>query len=442
MGKRRSRTSGNRKLNISAGVWVVALVLVILVLATSVLLSSFIKRYVAGEKNVIEVLVDAGEIRDKYDDDTLPTGAVPGIGRDDGQGAQWETQTSVDLFKNTYTDPDGNVRVESANGDKLIAPGTTNDYEFTIKNTGNISLDYTISLTGTFEVAGEFLPFYVRMRCGDEWLVGDENGWVHVEELGDRAISRTLPRAKSDTFVFQWQWPYDSDAEGAELIGKLNEAILSADQNDTKLGNLAADMGTDFSLNITTSAGVTPGAEPTFGDGTRVLYELILVVVMAGLIITCFIFLILFIFNRKICFVALITPSLRTRTRLDKKEREIVGKHVIYPRVGFGPHHFAVSDNNCKFKLKRGDVETGVRFEFDGECTNIIVDRSIRAVQVQFVRHFHGSKNATIDSKSWAAIDRKHNVYIPGSMIPADPETKTNSTPEGLKVSKWGKYSF
>lgn len=54
---------------------------------------------------------------------------------------RWDSKTGVDLFKKSY-----GGTAESLNGDKVIAPGTSNYYDFTVENNGNIPLDYTISI--------------------------------------------------------------------------------------------------------------------------------------------------------------------------------------------------------------------------------------------------------------------------------------------------------
>ncbi len=438
MGKSKSKS---KKLNIAGTVWLVVALLLVLVLATAALFGSFAKRYVSREKNVIGVMVDANDIKNKYDDPDLPIGAVPGI-ENGGDGLTWDTETSVDLFKTTYTDAEGKVSVESSNGDKVIAPGTANDYIFTIKNTGNISLDYSLSIEGIFKVSDEYLPFFVRLRAGDEWLVGGEDTWVHVDELDDVFAKRTLGRGKSDNFVFEWQWPYASGNDSDKLIGDLMDTLISADANDTYLGDLSLVVDTEFILNITTSAVVTPGAIATFIDGTPVLHELIFVLVMLGIILACIFFLILFIFfRRRIYFVGFVSPSLRAKTWLDDKDAEINGTYVIYPRVKFGKHEFAVSDNSCNFKLKRAKVETGVMFEMDEDVMTVTVDRRIRALELHFLRHFHGAKRATIETDVWAAIDKKHNVYSPNGITPPDPETKINRTEFGMTVNEDSEFS-
>ncbi len=287
-----------RKRNITGSVWYLVLLLVLLVIATAVLTGSFIKRYTTYEKNVIAIMADANAAKNQYDDPNLPAGAVPGV-ETGGLEAKWETETSVDLFKTTYTDADGNVTVESSNGDKIIAPGTTNYYIFVIKNTGNISLDYTLLLEGIFKISDHQLPFYVRLRRNEAWIVGDKDHWVHVDQLGDVVKNHTLPRGDSDVYVFEWQWPYEVDEESDKLIGDLNDTLIAADANDTKLGDIALAVNTDFRLNITTTTVVTPGASPTYRDGTLVRTELIFICLMIFLILLCIIFFILLLLKRR-----------------------------------------------------------------------------------------------------------------------------------------------
>ncbi len=271
----------NNKTNIGrlSGIWLTVCLLSILVLASAALLGSFIKRYAAQEKNVIAVMADSKSIKKEYNDNDLPTGANPDL------QTSWETSTSVDLFKTYYTDAEGNVTVQSLDGRNIIAPGTSNTYEFNVKNTGNISLDYTLNLEGVFKISEHHLPFYVRLSQGERWLVGGENEWVHADMMKTLVEKATLPVGETATYVFEWQWPYESDDESQQLINDLNDTLISADLNDTNIGSVAVDANTDFHLNISTTAVVTPDAVAVMADGTGVVQELIFVIVMLALIL-------------------------------------------------------------------------------------------------------------------------------------------------------------
>ncbi len=425
----------NKKSNSNrlSGIWLAVLLLCILVLASAALLGSFIKRYVEQEKNVISVMADANAVRNEYDDRDLPVGTVPDFEGFDDE-VKWETLTSVDLFKNTYTDAEGNVTVQSASGEKVIAPGTTNDYNFTLKNTGNVSLDYTLNLEGVFTLSDQHLPFYVRLRRGETWVSGNEQEWVHVNLLEEVVEQGTLPKGESVSYTFEWQWPYEADEENDRLISDLKDTLISADMNDTKLGNIAIDVSADFRLNITTTAVVTPGAIPVFNDNVAVASELGFVTLMSGLILASGIWLILIVFRRKIYFTGIIVPALGNEAALGKVKSEISMGRFIFPKARFGKRTLQVENAKLVIRFKSRKVEEGVRFARNGEKTIIVVGRKIRAVELHFL---NAGVNMNINTVIWAAIDKKHNVYTPAGIVP--PIEKRNTTPNGLCIDENGK---
>ncbi len=423
-----------KKVNIAAGIWLIVLLLAILVLATAILVASFVKRYVGGEKNVIAVVIDGNAIREQYDDPELPLGANPDM--QSGEPA-WETETTVDLFKNTYVNADGVVTVKSALGDKVIAPGTSHSYDFTLKNTGNISLDYTLSVDSIFKISGYDLPFYVRLRCNGEWLVGKADKWEQVETLGDSVDSRTLARDSSVTYTFEWQWPFESDEKNQQLLDNFNQSLLEADANDTGIGNYGG-ADTDFTLTISTTAVVTPGADAMFRDGTLVLHEFILVIVLLGLILGALIWLlILLLLRRKIYLTGIVVPAIVGEVGLGKKQPQLYGNRFVFSKVRMGKRVLTMGETVCKLKFRSGKSELGVVFEQQDETVTVTLRRGIRALELYF-----DAALFTPSTLHWAAIDKKHNVYTASGVRPPDPETKTNTTPDGLTVDKNGKYNF
>ena len=54
----------------------------------------------------------------------------------------WSTKTDIEIFRLKHdNNNDGVFTVVTSDGDKVFAPGTENDYTFTIKNTNTVSLD-------------------------------------------------------------------------------------------------------------------------------------------------------------------------------------------------------------------------------------------------------------------------------------------------------------
>ncbi len=419
--KDNTKSSSSRLSNI----WLTVLLLVVMVLASAALLGSFIKRYVAQEKNVIAVMADSNDVRNEYNDKSLPAGANPGL------KPSWENTTSIDLFKNTYTNHLGEVTVESANKDKVIAPGTSHDYEFNLKNTGNISLDYTLTLKGVFDLHDHHLPFYVRLSRGDKWVVGGDEHWVNVDALETVVEKNTLPIGEKVTYTFEWQWPYETDAETAKLIDDLNKTFMLGNPNDTNLGNVTADA--DFHLSVITSAEVTPGAIATFNDGVSVVNELVFVISMAGLILGSGIWLIILLFRRKIYFTGLLAAAVGDKIKLGKAKSELggFGGRFVFPKARFGKRNLATDNASVKIKFKSRKVESGLAFDYgkNKDLTYIIVDRKVRAVELHLTTM--GDK-LVINTVNWAAIDKKHNVITPQGVTP--PVDDCNTTPYGLSI--------
>ncbi len=424
------QTQKKQKINAS-GIWLTVALLVILILASTVLLASFIKGYVAGEKNVISLIADGAAMGGQYDDKQFPAGAQPDM------EASWETETSVDLFKNAYTGPDGTVTVESANAEKVIAPGTGNIYEFTLKNTGNISLDYTLSLKGVFRLADKELPLFVRLRQGNRWIIGGENRWIPVEEMNTLTDSNTVPRGETAVYRFEWQWPYEADEETQAVLKDFADSMLAADQADTELGNFAAEMQTDFHLDISVTSVITPGAAAEFDDGSSVLLRFLLVCTMGVLVLGSGLWLIiLLVLRRRFYFTGLTVPGVRGSVYLDKKEAELADGRFTFPKTALGKHTLTLNEEAPLTLRFRRDKDTqGVAVIHQEDGTLVCLGKKIRAVEL-YVSGLSGG--AAVYADTWAAIDKEHNVYTQAGVVP--PVDKKNRTPGGLSVDEDGNF--
>ncbi len=423
--KQNKRTNSSRL----GSIWLVVFLLIIMVLASACLLGTFINRYVGGEKNVISVMIDGNALSKEYNDDSLSSGAEPSI------NASWETDASVDLFKNTYVGADGKITVASADGSKVIAPGTSNTYEFSIKNTGNISLDCSLALKGVFKIADMHLPFYVRLRQGDKWIVGGENEWLHVNELGNTIDNVTLPRDKSATYFFEWMWPYEADDEANKLVGDLSDTLAAADKNDTEIGSITEKTQANFHLDISITSVVTPTALPVFGDGTPVWIELLTVVLSGALILGSGIWLIIIFWRRRLYFTGIVSTVFEGEITLGRKSSEMKDGRFVFPRARFGKRTLALDTVKCGIQFRSRKVECGVRFEQKDGRMQVTVDRKIRAVELFITDSID---ELIIRTDKWAAIDKKRNLYTPEGVIP--PVDDKNATPSGLCVDEDNKF--
>ena len=177
----------------------------------------------------------------------------PGFVMDDGSGNMvFSTESTDTLFHASYYADDGQtLNVLSAEGDDVIAPGTSGEYVFRLKNTDRVPLIYSVVLDGFFSVENtEYLiPVLVRMKGQDgSYLIGSDTEWSSISELKNISDAGTLRGRASRTYTLEWMWPFES----------------GDDALDTMLGNGTMGVGgaptqefganVDFSLQIETVA--------------------------------------------------------------------------------------------------------------------------------------------------------------------------------------------
>lgn len=136
----------------------------------------------------------------------------------------WQTDTSVDLFKSSYSNKDGKVTVSSANGDNVIAPGTSGKYTFTLKNAGTKAADYKVWVETEISSNIASLPFQIKMSGNDGWLLGGKNAWEQMSELDGVSLTERVDAGKTADYTFYWQWPFEQgDDEADTLLGNAGD---------------------------------------------------------------------------------------------------------------------------------------------------------------------------------------------------------------------------
>ncbi len=219
----------------------------------------------ASNANTTEKNNDDGDLPEGYHGDLLV--------KDDVQ--RWKTVTYVDLFKESY---DGTVEADDEGG-KRIAPGTSNYYDFTVKNNGNIPLDYSISLkVDTFNEGKRIeseIPVEWRLLTADKEIVTD---WQNYNEQSKVLKEGTLDLRHRDGYIIEWRWIFE---RGSDM-----------DIEDTELGNLAVNqqIGVKATINVYAEQsadwdGRKPLLPHTGDDFNPVLYLSILVISICVLLI-------------------------------------------------------------------------------------------------------------------------------------------------------------
>ena len=172
-----------------------------------------------------------------YEDQEVTVPLHPSIKVYDDQRV-WETDTRVDIFKIQYENDEAYVTVDGGD-DKLLAPGTSNEYTFYLKNTGDVKLDYTLTLEAFFTPAEQPLPVEVKLKGYDgTYLVGSEDAWSDVLVLNDVKDKASINVNRYAYYTLEWQWPFER----------------GEDEFDTYLGNRAVNEDLTLTIVIKTVA--------------------------------------------------------------------------------------------------------------------------------------------------------------------------------------------
>ena len=139
---------------------------------------------------------------------------------EDQYGERWRPgeMTSANIFATIL---ERTVDSPTADGEKLIAPGTSGYYSFTIHNDYEQPIEYIV--TGRDENEQELpLDFKLRVTNGP-WIKGSENAWSLWSATFPLDYKRRLAAGQSETIDLTWQWPFERDK----------------DKNDTSFGERA-----------------------------------------------------------------------------------------------------------------------------------------------------------------------------------------------------------
>ena len=176
-------------------------------------------------------------------------GPVPGYSVYD-ENTVWQANTNVEIFKFSYENGEGIITVQGSGEDKVIAPGTQNEYTFTLENSGEVALDYTLEMEAFFSNEEYAIPVTVRLtEKNGGYLLGDDETREDVLALNTVNTESTLGAGRYATYTLDWEWAFEGN-----------------DEYDTLLGNMAA-AGEDLSLTIVIRTTAMQSADPDCSDG-------------------------------------------------------------------------------------------------------------------------------------------------------------------------------
>lgn len=115
---------------------------------------------------------------------------------------EWYSKNTLNIFSNPAYE-----------NKAVLAPGSSNSYEFVIKNKVNRKVKYKLEFLEDSEYK---INMRYRLKRNGKYIVGNEDEWVNTDDINLMEIE--VDYGKEDDYTLDWKW---FDGENDNLIGKL-----------------------------------------------------------------------------------------------------------------------------------------------------------------------------------------------------------------------------
>lgn len=165
---------------------------------------------------------------------------------------------TLELFKIEYSNETGDITVQGTDGQKVVAPGTTVDYDVHLRNQDDVDIDYVMTPQVRY-TTGDPVPLQVKlMDHYGNYLLGSESEWASIDDLNNVVHKGSIDEGEVYSYYLIWQWPFDSGDD--------------EDAYDTYLGNQNGETLPGVEVSILTESTADPVGHGLdfrhlFGDG-------------------------------------------------------------------------------------------------------------------------------------------------------------------------------
>lgn len=144
------------------------------------------------------------------------------------------TNGELELFSIEYSNEAGDITVQGANGQNVVAPGTTVDYDIRLRNRDDVTINFVLTPQVTY-LTDDPVPLQVKLSDNyGNYLLGSDSEWVSVDELNGIIHKGAIHQGEVFTYHLSWQWVFETDEEG--------------DVYDTYLGNGDGTPGVEIAV--------------------------------------------------------------------------------------------------------------------------------------------------------------------------------------------------
>lgn len=124
------------------------------------------------------------------------------------------TGGELELFKIAYSNEAGEITVQGANGQNVIAPGTTVDYDINLRNRDDVAIDFVMKPQVTY-LTDDPVPLQVKLSDHyGNYILGSDTEWVEIDALNSIAHKGAIHEGEVFTFHLSWQWVFETGEEG------------------------------------------------------------------------------------------------------------------------------------------------------------------------------------------------------------------------------------
>ena len=161
-----------------------------------------------------------------------------------------------DIFSAEYYDDEGFKLMGSMDGENIIGPGASTEYDIRIFNDDDVALNYTFSPVVDIKIPDEYeFPLRLKLLSPDgKYLIGDNKTWGTFEDFANlKDYTATLPVGEMHKYRLEWEWPFDEDDDRDTALSAMPEDMvsISVGMNLHSEQNLSAEAnGTFFDFGV------------------------------------------------------------------------------------------------------------------------------------------------------------------------------------------------
>ena len=150
----------------------------------------------------------------------------------------------LELFCIQYENELGEVTVRGVNGDDVIAPGTSMDYDVRLRNNDEVIIDFVMAPEVEF-LTGDAVPIEFKLQDAyGNYILGSDTQWASADGMNALTHKGTIHPGEVYTYHISWQWVFETDAQ--------------QDAQDTYLGSQSGDNTPGVRVGLTTEATANP----------------------------------------------------------------------------------------------------------------------------------------------------------------------------------------